>query len=521
MTYLRPLRDADRSLSAGRNSRLAQVLGSTASIETDGASFSPGCDLNTLDLAALSVLGIGDLANELLKNQKAVVGARGTIDEHLGSLAIGDDPLKAKIIVSGATSSAQLRLRQLLEKLDLALGGEGRLGLGSNNLLFMACELLLLAQDDDGNRLLLIEEPEAHLHAQRQLRVMRSLQQETIRNRLQIIVTTHSPNLASAIDLNNLVIIRGGRAFPLAEGQTELTAGDYRFLSRFLDVTKANLFFACGVLIVEGDAENILLPTLASLIGRDFTKYGVSVVNVGGVGLRRYAKIFQRKHVTSGQLEIPVACMSDLDVMPNCAPEIVQRVRPGEPWPAIASPRWRARKDFTTEKLNDFRENKAAKPSGQCVRTFVADGWTFEYDLALGPRGADDQFVGGFAEDVFVATVLAAHEEKLATGNKSADDLAAAAVDDFKLISKFCKPTENCTTEEVVASTVYARFEVDNVSKAIAAQYLAERLRKQVADKIRDGDDIRRRLPKYIVEAIDYVTGGSLAPPQPPTPKTT
>ena len=66
-------------------------------------------------------------------------------------------------------------LRQLLEKLDLNLGGSGKLGLGSNNLLFMACELLLLAQEDDGNKLLLIEEPEAHLHTQRQLRVMRSL----------------------------------------------------------------------------------------------------------------------------------------------------------------------------------------------------------------------------------------------------------------------------------------------------------------------------------------------------------
>lgn len=34
---------------------------------------------------------------------------------------------------------------------------------------------------------------------------------------------------------------------------------DYNFLERFLDATKANLFFARGVIMVEGDAENLLI----------------------------------------------------------------------------------------------------------------------------------------------------------------------------------------------------------------------------------------------------------------------
>ena len=66
-------------------------------------------------------------------------------------------------------------------------------------------------------------------------------------------------------------------------------------LERFLDSTKANLFFAKGVIFVEGDAENILMPVIAKIIGMPLEKYGVSIVNVGSLAFLRYANIFKRK----------------------------------------------------------------------------------------------------------------------------------------------------------------------------------------------------------------------------------
>ena len=96
------------------------------------------------------------------------------------------------------------------------------------------------------------------------------------------------------------------------EGKTKLAKGDYKFLQRFLDSTKANLFFAKGVIMVEGDAESILVPTIANMIGMPLHEYGVSIVNVGSTAFLRYANIFMRKD--ENKFNIPVAVITDLDV---------------------------------------------------------------------------------------------------------------------------------------------------------------------------------------------------------------
>lgn len=92
----------------------------------------------------------------------------------------------------------------------------------------------------------LINEDQAlRIKPARQLRLVSFLQEQAKRERtdgqrIQIIVTTHSPNLASDLNLDNLALIEGGRAFPLSKGKTKLSASDYRFLERFLDIAVEN-----------------------------------------------------------------------------------------------------------------------------------------------------------------------------------------------------------------------------------------------------------------------------------------
>lgn len=522
-TYLKPLRDADQALSAGRGSRLSQVLSSTSQVNDTGVDYNSD---TPVEPEKLSVRGIGDFANALLEKQNGVTAARNEVDKHLKGFTLKGDQLQSRIRV-GANSNPDVRLKQLLEKLDLSLTVEGKSGLGTKNTLFMACELILLAQESEvSSKLLLIEEPEAHLHPQKQLRVMKALQTLATEDGIQIIVTTHSPNLASVIELDNLVLLWKSRAFALDKDSTKLSASDYSFLQRFLDVTKANLFFARGVMIVEGDAENILLPTLAAILGRDFTENGVSVVNVGGVGLSRYARIFMRKDVTEKSiysLNIPVACVTDMDVMPNCAPEIIGIIKPGEEIASKSGRRWKAKVDYEgSTALTDERCKKIDKASEQSVRTFVSDEWTLEYDLALGPKN-DGKFPGGLAEDVFIAACLAdnddvVHSEKLTTGVIKSESvitieqIETSAQTDFAAMKNASLANDDCTAEEVLASHVYAKFAKDKVSKPISAQYLAQRLLCKYTNEKITADSLRQMLPLYITEAIDYVTGGNSIP---------
>ncbi len=174
-------------------------------------------------------------------------------------------------------------------------------------------------------KLLLVEEIEAHLHPQRQLKIIKALQEESKQEEskreeskqkeskqgIQMILTTHSPNLASVVSVDCLNICYDGEFYSLAKNKTMLDPKNYSYLGRFLDVTKANLFFAQGVILVEGPTEQLLIPEFAKIMGYDLTDYGISVISINNLGFDNFVNIFKRKEQPYNK--IPLAVITDAD----------------------------------------------------------------------------------------------------------------------------------------------------------------------------------------------------------------
>lgn len=302
VVYLKPLRDALTEMTHGNKSRLAQILKSHSVFKKEKDEHGDEI-LHELENKYSKLKKEVDSFFDISKTEKGKIITE-TINQLLGEkFLLGNDSRKAGITLTGS------ELSDILKQLDLILENN-RSGLGTLNLLFIAAELLLFEDVNTTFKLTLIEELEAHLHPQYQLRLIDFI--NTQNKYGQFILTTHSTTLASKINLNSLIICNGKSVFPMGEEHTSLKPTDYKFLERFLDSTKANLFFAKGVIIVEGDAENLLIPTIAEIIERPLHKYGISIVNVGSTAFKRYANIFVRKD--EPEYDIKVSIISDLDI---------------------------------------------------------------------------------------------------------------------------------------------------------------------------------------------------------------
>lgn len=469
VTYLKPLRDAEQELAPRRGSRLSQILYSHPEIR---AQEDGGDD---------TIVKIIEDANQGVKDHPLIAQQIDNLnDQYLSNFILGDNSIHA------AVNIANPNLKAILERLELAITDDHldvltKHGLGLNNLLFMATELLLLqSASSPALPLVLIEEPEAHLHPQYQLRLMKFLESRAstaLERQVQVIMTSHSPNLASKAPLESMVLMSRGQAFPLGPEYTRLEGSDYKFLERFLDVTKANLFFARGVMIVEGDAEQILIPYLAELIGRPLDKYGVSIVNVGHVGLFRYARIFQRKD--GDAIHVNVSCLTDLDIPPDEAQFYLKPNR--QTW-----------SHFTADDIAAAKADRTARSEGHPVKTFVSPCWTLEYDMAA----TDIQLARWMHQAIQLAVASKRNPNRLeaAERNKTIEE-ADESFDKWK---------RNGSTNTEICARIYQPLYESKASKVETAQFFVELLEE---NRFLLGGEVRDKIPTYIVQAIDYTTG--------------
>jgi putative ATP-dependent endonuclease of OLD family len=254
------------------------------------------------------------------------------------------------------------------------------------------------------------------------------------------------------------------------------------------------------VIIVEGDAESILLPGVAELLGRPLEDYGVSVVNVGGTAFSHYAKIFQRKGLgdaanSSQWMPIKAVCLRDLDLWPeralkqNDEDEIgfKKRKQPNEQGRGGNLDNWI--RSYDDQRLQEYLKKKK-DIGGQNVSVEVSDVWTFEYSLAL----------NGLAKEI---------HEAISGEADGFDELPADPEERALKIYCMIESAAGGKTEtayrlgEILERDYGVQdLPVEGESEAAAAARREETARQREMKR----RELRSKLPPYIVRAIDHVT---------------
>ena len=255
----------------------------------------------------------------------------------------------------------------------------------------------------------LIEEPEAHLHPQLKYGLIRYLKKVAkTRRDLQIIVTTHSGELASAVEPHDLIIMRSTnkrefisrslKDLPLPKAKRDWLFQQTRL---HMDADRSGALFADQVLIVEGVTEAILIRVIARVWAngdrqKSAFAEALSVLPVGHAIGEWPIRVLG----TPGfELVRKVAALSDTDLR-------------GDPIPQPSPPNWQDQ--LSPETARFFWSKPTLEPSlvagnealvGEALKSIG------EEQSSVTPKVVDDVFVGRPKKKGLFALDLAARVE--------------------------------------------------------------------------------------------------------------
>ncbi len=333
----------------------------------------------------------------------------------------------------------------------------GELSLGVDNVLYLMLLAIELERKEHASErattVLAIEEPEAHLHPHLQRLVFRDF----LRRESPVMLTTHSPHIASVAPLQSIVLLRDSPNGDGSKGKSTLQAGlsdrEVDDLERYIDATRAEILFARGVILVEGPSELFLVPATAAGMGNALDEYGITVCSVHGADFAPYAKLLGPQG-----LDIPFVILTDGDWYTSRKGEKLSRGL--RRIVTIAEAMGHTKSDEMRELYED-REWGELREAGNEIGVFVGNR-TLEVDLFDDSHGPE----------------LVESLQELGLPNRRVRCLQSLANDKYVLNDD---------------DASYLLQSIDRIGKGRVAQRLASRVDAQ-------------RIPSYIIDGIRRIT---------------
>jgi putative ATP-dependent endonuclease of OLD family len=514
--YLPPLRDAEEKLVNGKRSRLAQLL---------KKQFGDNKDSLIQNVSKFNE----QITSNAEKKYNEIETAKHNINTRL------EEAFGQRLGQSINLQFAETTFNKIVESIkmvffpgiqqsdpekfrDIATNS-----LGYNNLLYIAtvfAELELL-KDNNMMTVLLIEEPEAHLHPQLQVKFIKYLEELTRKlENIQVFITTHSPVLSSSIDTDNLIHVAQKYDKIVVTPLKEINLGESKnYINRWLDVTKSTLLFSKGIILVEGISEAMLIPTFAKIVLAQRNKIamansevllptsleeaGVSTININGITFKHFMKLFSNCDGSSSEVHLPIFSSGITDNDPPKLKVLVydengelKKDKDGEPLATLQD-------TFPLPSESPLGANSAL----QLIDDINQSSWgrlyrsplkTFEYDLGI--NGNTSQ----------MANVLHNLWPTTGTVKKRCSTISS-------------KNNQYSGNEQLLkedAEYIFKHIEADEVGKGIYAQELTDYLELQISKHLYSINDTKSNItdvfsnignilniPDYIEKAIIWACG--------------